>query len=121
MKRLVFISLCALSLTAVAPAQAHGFGGWRGGEFHEHNEFREHHEFRGGYGRGWVAPVLGAAIVGGAIYAATAPTYVYPAQSYVVAPPVTAAPPRVAYFCPTSQQFYPVVPACNVPWQVTNY
>jgi hypothetical protein len=106
MKRLASILLCAVSLMAVAPAQAHGWhGGWHGG----------------GYGRGWVAPVLGAAIVGGAIYAATAPTYVYPAQSYVVAPPVTAAPPRVAYFCPTSQQFYPAVPACNVPWQVTNY
>jgi hypothetical protein len=60
---------------------------------------------------------LGAAIVGSAIYAATTP-------AYAVAPPVvTVAPhaPRVAYYCGTSQQFYPNVPTCNVPWQLVSY
>ena len=32
-----------------------------------------------------------------------------------------APPSRVAYFCPTSQQFYPNVPTCQVPWQPMNY
>jgi hypothetical protein len=114
MKRFVSILLCALSLAAVAPAQAHGYGGWHGGGGYYHDY---HREYRGGYGGGWVGPLLGAALVGGAIYAATTPRYEVVTPGYVV----PSAPPRVAYFCPTSQQFYPNVPACNVPWQLTNY
>jgi len=113
MKRLVSILLCALSMAAVAPAQAHGFGGWHGGG-----------GYHGGYGygyNGWVAPLVGAAIVGGAVYAATAPRYEVVTPGYVVAPPnVYSNAPRVSYYCPTAQQFYPAVPACNVPWQLVN-
>jgi hypothetical protein len=89
-----------------------GIGGARG----YHGGYGHHHG--GGWGNNWVGPVLGAAIVGSAIYAASTPTYA------VVAPPVVAvAPPapRVAYFCGTSQQFYPNVPTCNVPWQLVSY
>jgi len=117
MKRLVSILLCALSMAAVAPAQAHGFGGWHGGGGY-------HGDYHGGYGygyNGWVAPLVGAAIVGGAVYAATAPRYEVVTPGYVVAPPnVYSNAPRVSYYCPTAQQFYPTVPACNVPWQLVN-
>ena len=36
-------------------------------------------------------------------------------------PTVVVPPPRVAYFCQTSQQYYPVVPVCDVPWMMVNY
>ena len=63
------------------------------------------------------APVLGAAIVGSVIYAASTPSYAAP----VVVQQQYAPPNRVAYFCSTSQQYYPNVPTCQVPWQPVNY
>ena len=108
MKRISVLLACVLSLVTALPVQAHGYG--RGGYHH---------------GSGWrgfsVAPLVGAAIVGGALYAATTPTYAAPV---VVAPapaPVMPVAPRVAYFCSTSQQYYPSVPTCAVPWQLVNY
>jgi hypothetical protein len=98
MKRILSILAFAIGLAGVAPAEAHWHGGW-------------HH--------GWVAPAIGAAVVGTAIYAATGPHYVSaypPVVNYV---PQQVA--RTAYFCPTSQQYYPNVPACNVPWQIVSY
>jgi hypothetical protein len=65
----------------------------------------------------WLAPVLGAAIVGSVIYAASTPSYAAP----VVVQQQYAPPNRVAYFCSTSQQYYPNVPTCQVPWQPVNY
>ncbi|MEY4318702.1 MAG: hypothetical protein RI902_2510 [Pseudomonadota bacterium] len=112
MKRLFKIFVVLLSMALVAPAFANGYG--RHGSGH-HGGYGHHHG--GGWGNNWVGPVLGAAIVGSAIYAASTP-------SYAVAPPVVAvAPPapRVAYYCGTSQQFYPNVPTCNVPWQLVSY
>lgn len=110
MKRLY--AICALSLAAAVavPAQAHGMGGggWRGGYAYGHH----HHH---GGGRGWVGPVLGAAIIGSAIYAASAP-------SYATAPVIVAPPPqRVAYYCSSWGQYYPSVQTCPVPWQVVPY
>ena len=67
----------------------------------------------------WLAPVLGAALVGSVIYAASTPSYAIPQT--VVVQQQYAPPTRVAYFCPTAQQFYPNVPTCQVPWQVTSY
>jgi hypothetical protein len=55
--------------------------------------------------------------VGSAIYAATTPAYAVSPPVVTVAPPA----PRVAYYCGTSQQFYPNVPTCNVPWQLVSY
>ena len=112
MKRLFRIFVVLLSMALVAPAFADGYGRHGGGY---HGGYGHHHG--GGWGNNWVGPVLGAAIVGSAIYAASTP-------SYAVAPPVVAvAPPapRVAYYCGTSQQFYPNVPTCNVPWQLVSY
>ena len=112
MKRLFRIFVVLLSMVLVAPAFADGYGRHGGGY---HGGYGHHHG--GGWGNNWVGPVLGAAIVGSAIYAASTP-------SYAVAPPVVAvAPPapRVAYYCGTSQQFYPNVPTCNVPWQLVSY
>jgi hypothetical protein len=107
MKRILSILALAVGLVGVAPAEAHwhGGGGW-------------------GWHRGWGAPVIGAAIVGTAVYAATGPRYVTVYPPVVVnQPPIymgqTAA--RAAYFCPTSQQYYPNVPACDVPWQLVSY
>ncbi|MEY4363683.1 MAG: hypothetical protein RLZZ24_1035 [Pseudomonadota bacterium] len=109
MKRLVAVLAIALSTAWVMPAQAHGMGGWRGGYGHMHH----HH---GGWRGDWVGPVLGAAIVGGAIYTASTPTYV--TQPVYVAPP---PPQRVAYYCASWGQYYPAVQTCPVPWQPVNY
>jgi hypothetical protein len=67
-----------------------------------------------------VGPVLGAALIGTAVYAATAPRVVY-SQPIVMAPPVVVDPSRVAYFCNSYQQYYPNVQTCPVPWQVVPY
>jgi len=108
MKRLVATLAVVLSAAMAMPAQAHGMGGgWRGGYSHH---------YHGGWRGDWVGPVLGAAIVGGAVYAATRPTYVSP-------PPVVVMPPQqpVAYYCSTWGQYYPSVQTCPVPWQPVTY
>jgi hypothetical protein len=120
MKRVSILLACLLSAVLALPAQAHGFGHGGGG----YGVYGGHGGHHGGYGyRGgshhWVGPVLGAAIVGGAIYAASTPSYVVPQT--VVVQQHYVPPSRVAYFCPTSQQFYPNVPTCQVPWQPTHY
>lgn len=111
MKRISVLLACVLSLAAALPAQAHGYGhgGYRGGYHHD----------GGGWRGDWVAPLVGAAIVGGVLYAATTPSYAAPVV--VTPPPVVPASPRVAYFCSTSQQYYPNVPTCAVPWQLVSY
>jgi len=106
MKRYAVLLACLLSAVLAVPAQAHGFG--HGG-----------YGYRGGWGHNWVGPVLGAAIVGGAIYAASTPSYAMPQT--VVVQQQYAPPSRVAYFCPTAQQYYPNVPSCQVPWQPVSY
>ena len=111
MKRISVLLACVLSLATALPVQAHGYGhgGYHGGYHHD-----------GGWRGGWMAPLVGAAIVGGAVYAATSPSYA--AAPVVVTPsPVAPVPPRVAYFCSTSQQYYPNVPTCAVPWQLVSY
>ena len=110
MKRLSILLACCLSALLAVPAQAHGFGhgGHHGGYGH-----------RGGWSNNWVAPVLGAALVGTAIYAASTPSYAMPPQGVVQQQYLP--PSRVAYFCPTSQQYYPNVPTCQVPWQPMSY
>jgi len=114
MKRISILLACVLSAALAVPAQAHGFG--HGGGFGGHHGG---YGYRGGWGNNWVAPVLGAAIVGGVIYAASTPRYVVPQQ--VVVQQQYAPPGRVAYFCPTAQQYYPNVPSCQVPWQPVSY
>jgi hypothetical protein len=117
MKRISIFLACVLSAVLAVPAQAHGFGGYGG-----HHGGYGGYGYRGGWGNNWVAPVLGAALVGGAIYAATTPSYMAPQQVVVQQQPQQYAPPsRVAYFCPTAQQYYPAVPSCQVPWQPVTY
>jgi len=111
MKRLLKIFVVLLSMALAAPAFANGYGRHGG----HHGGYGHHHG--GGWGNHWVGPVLGAAIVGSAIYAATTPAYAVAPPVVSVAPPA----PRVAYYCGTSQQFYPNVPTCNVPWQLVSY
>jgi hypothetical protein len=114
MKRISVLLACVLSLATALPVQAHGYGyghgGYHGGGYYHGG---------GGWRGGWVAPLVGAAIVGGALYAATTPSYATPVV--VTPPPVVPAAPRVAYFCSTSQQYYPNVPTCAVPWQLVSY
>jgi len=93
MKRVSTLFACLLACAVVLPAQAHGGGG----------------------------PVLGAALVGSVLYAASTPSYVVQAPPVVVMPQQTMPPARVAYFCSASQQYYPQVPSCPVPWQLVNY
>lgn len=127
MKRVSAVLACLLTFAVVMPAQAggHGHGGGRGGHsvqhFGGHGYVQSHGHGYGNHYRGssnhWLAPVLGAAIVGSVIYAASTPSYAAPVvvqQHYV-------PPSRVAYFCPTAQQYYPNVPTCQVPWQPVNY
>jgi hypothetical protein len=114
MKRISIVFACLLSVLLALPAQAHGYG--HGGGYGGHRGDFGH---RGGWNNHWVGPVLGAAIVGGAIYAASTPSYAMPAP--VIVQQQYLPPSRVAYFCPTSQQFYPNVATCQVPWQPTNY
>ena len=123
MKRLLSIFVVLLSTALVAPAFANGYGRYGGhhsghyGGHHGGYHIRQGHHHGGGWGNHWVGPVLGAAIVGSAIYAATTPAYAVSPPVVTVAPPA----PRVAYYCSTSQQFYPNVPTCNVPWQLVSY
>jgi len=87
----------------------HGGHGWGG------------HGYRG-YNGGWVAPLVGAAILGGAIYS-TLPAPVLVQQPPVVLPqqPVITDPSRVSYYCPAYQQYYPHVTQCPTPWQMVPY
>ena len=120
MKRVSALLACLLTFAVVLPAQAggHGHGGGRGG----HGYVQSHGHGFGSHYRGssthWLAPVLGAAIVGSVIYAASTPSYAAPV---VVVQQQYAPPNRVAYFCSTSQQYYPNVPTCQVPWQPVSY
>ena len=113
MKRVSTLLACLLAFAVVLPAQAdgRGHGGYGGGHGY------------GGHYRGssnhWLAPVLGAALVGSVIYAASTPSYALP-QTMLIQQQY-APPSRVAYFCPTAQQYYPNVPTCQVPWQPVNY
>lgn len=87
----------------------HGGHGWGG---HGHR----------GYGGGWVAPLLGAAIVGGAIYSTLpSPVVVQPAPVLLPQQPVITDPSRVSYYCPAYQQYYPQVTQCPTPWQMVPY
>jgi hypothetical protein len=88
--------------------------------------------YHGGYRGGWVAPAfIGGALLGAALAAPAYPAYAYPVVNPApVYPAVVPAYPAVTpgyavpapqpqgYFCPTSRQFYPNVPTCNVPWQL---
>jgi len=68
---------------------------------------------------GW-SPLAAAALLGSTVYLAN--TYAQPnVSTIVVSPSLGYSPPRVAYFCQTSQQYYPYVPVCQVPWQVVSY
>ena len=125
MKRFSLLLACLLSAVLVLPAQANGVGhGARFGSYHGGGHYGGHgahggYGYRGGWNNNWVAPVLGAAIVGSVIYAASTPSYATPPT--VVVQQQYAPPSRVAYFCPTAQQYYPNVPTCQVPWQPVNY
>ncbi len=119
MKRLSTLLLFVLACLAVVPAQAHGGGGgggWHGGGYGSGHGYGHQ---GGGYRHGWVGPVLGAALVGSVIYAANTPRYVAVPPMVVAQPPMY--PSRVAYFCGTTQQYYPNVPSCDVPWQPVSY
>ncbi len=125
MKRVSALLASLLVFAVVLPAQAdgRGYGGHGGGARHGGHGFSQTyggHAYSNHY-RGssdhWLAPVLGAALVGGVIYAASTPSY---AGSVVIQQPYPA-PSRVAYFCPTVQQYYPNVATCQVPWQLVSY
>ena len=131
MKRISALFACLLAFAVVLPAQADGRGGRHGGHGFSQNYGGHHGGHAYGYGghgyrnhyRGsnhqWLAPVLGAALVGSVIYSATSSSYAMPQQ--VVVQQQYVPPSRVAYFCPTAQQYYPTVPTCQVPWQPVNY
>jgi len=119
----VFLAWCLLIGTVQFPAWA-DVGRW---ETHRHPPAEitfkayERHGYRGGHhhrGWGW-APWVSAAVVGSTIYWAN--NYPPAPATVIVSPPVVTDPSRVVYFCQTSQQYYPNVPVCNVPWQVVPY
>ena len=117
MKSSLRVVVLMLFIALAGSAWAHG-GGQRGWHGPRHGG---HVYYSNGWNSPWVGPVLGAAIVGTAIYASSTPSYAVVQPPVVtVAPPAPPA-PRVAYFCGTSQQYYPTVPTCNVPWQLVSY
>ena len=120
--------LTAVAFALALPAQAQtvvtqisyrsGGAGWHHGGHHGwHQGGRNggHHGHGHGYGR-WAGPLLGAAVIGGLVYATRPQVYAEPV--YINAPPT---PPRVAYFCSAYQQYYPSVATCPVPWQMVSY
>ena len=124
--------LTALACALALPAQAQtvvtqityrsGGPGWHhGGHQGWHQGGRNvgrnggHHGHGHGYGR-WAAPLLGAAVIGGLVYANRPQVYAEPV--YINAQPT---PPRVAYFCSAYQKYYPSVATCPVPWQMVSY
>jgi hypothetical protein len=120
MKRLSKLLVSFLIAAMAVPAFAHGGvgrGGHGGGFYNHGSNFHRHggYEFRHSWGNNWVAPVIGATILGGVIYAANRPVYVLQQQ------PIESAPPQGAYYCSAYQQFYPNVPTCPVPWQIVPY
>ena len=100
-----------MDVVRTAP-QAHANLGYRG-----HFGGRAHPNHRR-HGPGW-APWVSAAVIGSTLY--WAGTYTPPTTTVIVSPPVVSEPARVAYFCQTSQQYYPNVPVCTVPWQMVSY
>ena len=117
MKRLSQLLVTLLIGALAVPAFAHGgFGHGGYGGYGPYGGFRGNYEYRHGWGgNNWVGPVIGATILGGAIYAASRPVYVVQQQ------PIVSAPPQGAYYCSAYQQFYPNVPTCPVPWQIVPY
>jgi hypothetical protein len=123
MKRMSALFVCLLAFAVVLPAQADGrghggYGGGHGGYGHNYGGYGYGGHYRGA-SHYWLAPVLGAALVGSVIYAASTPSYAVPQT--VVVQQQYAPPSRVAYFCPIAQQYYPNVPTCQVPWQPVSY
>jgi hypothetical protein len=84
-------------------------GGYEGGGYHHH---------RGGWG--W-SPLAAAAVIGSSVYIANSLATPPVTTVYVSPPVVQYSPPRVAYFCSASQQYYPVVSTCPMPWQLVSY
>lgn len=77
-----------------------------------------HHHYRGDWG--W-SPLAAAAVIGSTFYIANTLASPPPTTVIVSPPVVQYSPLRVAYFCPASQQYYPVVPTCPMPWQMVAY
>ena len=102
----------------------HGGQGWGGGHGHGGHGHGGHggHGQRG-FGGGWVAPLLGAAIIGGAIYSTlpSAPVVIQQAPVMVPQQQLVTDPSRVSFYCPAYQQYYPNVTQCPTAWQVVPY
>ena len=77
-----------------------------------------YHHYRGDWG--W-SPLAAAAVIGSTFYIANTLASPPPATVIVSPPVVQYSPLRVAYFCAASQQYYPVVPTCPMPWQMVAY
>jgi hypothetical protein len=86
-------------------------GGYDRGAYHHHHP---------GGGRGW-SPLAAAAVIGSGFYIANSFATPSVTTVYVSPPVVQYSPPQVAYFCAASQQYYPVVPTCTMPWQLVSY
>jgi hypothetical protein len=91
---------------------------------HFSHEDREHRGEREGFRRfrnDWdFSPLAAAAVIGTTVYLANSIANM-PSATVTVSPPVQYSPPKTAYFCPASQQYYPSVPTCPLPWQLVNY
>ena len=86
-------------------------GGYDRGAYHHHHP---------GGGWGW-SPLAAAAVIGSGFYIANSFATPSVTTVYVSPPVVQYSPPQVAYFCAASQQYYPVVPTCTMPWQLVSY
>jgi hypothetical protein len=129
---LIAAALFSMLATGTAQADPHGssmpgaYGNHniavRGGGFHGGHGWGGGYGYRG-YGGGWIAPLLGAAIVGGAIYSTLPQAPVVIQQPPVIVPQqqVITDPSRVSYYCSPYQQYYPNVTQCPTAWQIVPY
>ena len=124
-KLMFVLGLLAVSVMASQPSAAWWRGGgWRGGGC-----------WRCGYGGGWYGGGLGVGLVTGAVIGselANPYPYYYPGypqtvviqqptvtevQQQPVAPPVSAPPANLWYYCDSARAYYPYVSNCPQPWR----
>jgi hypothetical protein len=121
---LAVVALCALSLAASAPAQAHGY--YRGGHYSGHSNVHWGFYFGWPYYNSWYYPTYPYSYpygygypyypyYGGTVVVPSGPT------TYVERGDQQAAPERPAqswwYYCPESKTYYPYVKQCPGGWQ----
>ena len=115
---ILLITSSSLVLADAERWHSHGYSEARISTHEGWGHHGSYHHYRGDWG--W-SPLAAAAVIGSTFYIANNLSSPPPATVIVSPPVVQYIPVRVAYFCPASQQYYPVAPTCPMPWQMVNY